>query len=280
MRSPAEEQVFPDDGFIVICRDKIQHQFDYAGYINDNGRWRDVSKCDVESYIMFAGHGYNSYALIDSSSSSCNGGSGCVGSNCRNGCNDKYLDIYGYPGVSLAGTPHAYKGCRVAREVDYPFGVSTFDSDMYEIICVSSSMLPQPGMDADPRQWREIPLILSFSEFCDPNDNKSKRFIELYSTNKRDFKINDDLILMKWEGSSPHPSFSYLSHKGLRINEDGFLVVCVDWYFWGSDTCALSTGFNSFLEMSGTEHIALAKCAHPHDNCDVIDTYGILGSYE
>ena len=87
----------PDDGFIIICTSKIQHKYNYGGHppIFDNGVWRDVSTCDIESYIMFAGFGYNSYAIVDTNSS-CDGGDGCVGINCRTGCNDKYLDIYGY----------------------------------------------------------------------------------------------------------------------------------------------------------------------------------------
>ena len=266
----------PDDGFITICRSKVQHEFDYAGYINDNGIWRDVSTCDVESYIMFAGHGYNSYALIDSDSS-CDGGDGCEGSNCSTGCNDKYLDIYGYPGVSLHGTPHMYKECRVARKIDYPFGFSAFDPEIYEIICMTTSMVPQPGMQADPRQWVAIPLILSLSEFCDPKDNEGKGFIELYSTNKRDYKIMDNLILMKWEGASPNPSYVYLPLKGKKINDDGFLVVCTNWYFLGSDTCQVSTGYNSIVTMSGTEHFAIAKCKHPAEGCDPVDVFGVPG---
>ena len=267
----------PDDGFIIICSNKIQHKNDYGGYINDNGIWRDVSTCDIESYIMFAGFGYNSYAIVDTDSS-CNGGDGCVGSDCSTGCNDKYLDIYGYPGVSLEDTPHEYKGCRVARKIDYPFGVSNFDSDMYEIICVADSIVQQPGTDSDPRQWIEIPLILSLSEFCDPMDDKNKRFIELYSPNKKDYKISDNLILMKWEGTSPNPSYVYRPLKDLTIDEDGFLVLCVSWYFWGSDSCDVSTGYNSIVAMTGTEHFAIAKCDHPSESCDPIDTFGVPGA--
>ena len=51
-------------------------------------------------------------------------------------------------------------------------------------------------------------------EFCDPSDDKSKRMVELFSPNKRNYKIEKDLIVMKWEGSSVYPSYSYQLLKG------------------------------------------------------------------
>ena len=154
----------------------------------------------------------------------------------------------------------------------------TFDPGVYEIICMAISVFPQPGAKCDPRQWREIPLILTLSEFCDPNDNKNKRFVELYSPNKRNYRINDDLILMKWIGTNPSPSYSFQPLKGATIDENGFLVVCINWVFWGTEKCEISSGFNSFAELSGTENIALARCNHPFDDtCDCIDTYGVPG---
>merc|ERR1712045_91663 len=29
--------------------------------------------------------------------------------------------------------------------------------------------------------------------------------------------------------------------------------------------------------MSGTEHIAIAECAHPYDSCECLDTHGVPG---
>ena len=66
---------------------------------------------------MFDGFGYSSYAIVDTDSS-CDGKNGHVGSDCSTGCNDKYLDIYGYPSVSLEDTLHEFKGCRYAQKSD------------------------------------------------------------------------------------------------------------------------------------------------------------------
>ena len=148
---------------------------------------------------------------------------------------------------------------------------------MWEIVCPSISIVPPQVIICDPCEWKEIPLILSLSEFCDPVDDKNKRFIELYSPNKKDYKIDDDLILMKWDGTNPNPSYVFQPLKGAEINEDGFLVLCITWYVWGSDKCEVSTGYNSFVALSGTEHIALAECAHPYANCNCIDTFGVPG---
>jgi len=268
--------VVPDDGFIIICANKIQHQHEYGGYKNIGGKWRDMSVCDIEDYMLLAGHGSNSLAIKDADAG-CEKNN-CVGSNCHAGCSDKYLDIYGYPGASLDYTDHQFEDCRAARKMHYPYGSSPFNPNVYEVICLSFGFNSQPGEDADPREWKEVPLVLFFTEFCDPVDNKNKRVIELYSPNKRNYKIKDDLIVMKWEGSSAYPSYTYQSLKGQKINSKGHLVLCMNYYAYSGNICDVQTGFSGVTKLSGSEHFALAKCTHPSNDCHYIDIYGTPGT--
>ncbi len=268
--------VVPNDGFIIICSNKIQHREKYGGrFENVGGKWRDLSICDIEDYNLLAGHGFNSYAIKDDDSS-CDK-TDCNGFNCYSGCNDKYLDIYGYPGSSLVNTGHKFESCRAVRKMQYPFGYAPFNPEFYEVICQPSSSNGQPDDDADPRVWKEVPLVLFFTEFCNPAD-ESKRFIELYSPNKRNYKIKDDLIVMKWEGTNTTPSYGFQSLKNKFINENGFLVLCVNYYSLDQGTCDLQTGFSGIANSNGDDHFALAKCKYPGgNNCSYIDMYGRPG---
>lgn len=208
------------------------------------------------------------------SDSSCDR-SNCFGSSCSLGCNDKILDIYGYIGAFLIGTLHEYKDCRAVRKLRYPFGLSTFDPNVWDIVCEAPTVV----VTCDPRVWKEVPLVIAFSEFCDPSDGKEKRFIELYSPNKRNYKIEDDLIIMKWVGANPNPEYVYQSLKGQTIDENGFLVVCINFYYWGSHACEVATGYNSFTSnFQGDQHFGLAECAYPSNDCECMDTYGVTGT--
>ena len=258
-----------DDGFIIICRNEIQHRMMYAGTGGfENYMWRDYSVCDIEDFNLLAGHGENSYA-IKNKDSSCEE-NGCEGSNCNIGCNDKYLDIYGYVGISLRDTVHEYHECRAVREFHYPYGLPRFDPKVWHISCDS---------DCDPRTWEPFTLKLVFSEFCDPIDSKSKRFIELYSLNRKDYEIKEELIIMKWTGASPFPSsYTYQSLKGKYINEHGFLVMCADsfsWFTYGDNKCDFDSPFSNVFYSKGYDHFAIAKCAHPSDDCEILDIYGV-----
>eukprot|EP00551_Chaetoceros_affinis_P012158 CAMPEP_0203665574 /NCGR_PEP_ID=MMETSP0090-20130426/2770_1 /ASSEMBLY_ACC=CAM_ASM_001088 /TAXON_ID=426623 /ORGANISM="Chaetoceros affinis, Strain CCMP159" /LENGTH=753 /DNA_ID=CAMNT_0050529181 /DNA_START=68 /DNA_END=2326 /DNA_ORIENTATION=+ len=73
--------VVPDDGFIIICANKYQHNQEFGGNFDYvAGKWRDLSICDIEDYMLLAGNGFNSYAIKDSDAG-CDK-SDCVGSNC------------------------------------------------------------------------------------------------------------------------------------------------------------------------------------------------------
>ncbi len=268
----------PDDGFFIICSNKMQHRQKFIGKFDIvDGVLRDLSVCDVENERLLAGHGFNSYAIVDNAFD-CDKVD-CAGGDCYEGCNHKYLDIYGYEGSSLEDEDHEYKSCRAVRKMEYPFGNAQFNPKFWESMCLSySTIYDQPGKECDPRTWKEVPLVLFFTEFCDPSDDENKRMIELFSPNKRNYKIKDDLIVMKWEGKNTIPSYSFNNLKGHVVNHKGYLVICIDWYAYDRDICQLQTGHaNGVTNLSGDEHFALAKCKNPTDDCTYIDMYGTPG---
>jgi len=267
----------PDDGFIVICSNRIQHQVEYGGqYKEEDGVWRDLSVCDIEDFTLLTYFGHSSFALLDENSE-CEQ-TDCLSRDCYAGCSDKYLDIYGYRDASRLGTPYYFDKCRAVRVLEYPYGLSWFEPATWEVICPAVRVPATPDEKCDPREWNKVHLVLYFTEFCDPKDDSSKSFIELYSPNKRDVKIEDDLIIMKWEGTSNVPSYTFQSIKGQTVNENGFLVLCTNWYAMSEDTCNLQTGYHGIANINGQDHYALAKCEFPGPDCDMIDVYGSPGT--
>jgi hypothetical protein len=266
-----------DDGFIIICKNKIQHHLIYGGNpIFVAGSWHDLSVCDIEDSNLLTGFGFNSYVLKDHDSE-CQ--KSCEGSNCSVGCSDVYMDIYGYIGTSLEGSPHEYLGCRAVRNIRYPYGIFPFQPTIWETIC---NMVGDDGSDltGDPRQWDSSSPKLVISELCDPVDNKNKRQISIYAYNKRNYVINEDIILMRWVGSSPYPSYTFQSLKGETIDEGGFLKICLPVHTWyGELTCNLMTPYSGIVgSMHGVEHYAIAECKSPSFGCKIMDIYGEPGT--
>lgn len=132
------------DGFIIICKSKHQHLAAYHGrfeYIL--GRYRNLSVCDIEDSQLLLGHGESSYALVDKDAN-CGDDVDCVGASCSFGCNHKYLDMYGYVGVSLGNSSYEYVGRRVVRIISFPYQLGTFVPAIWE----------HCNDGCDPREWK------------------------------------------------------------------------------------------------------------------------------
>lgn len=75
------------------------------------------------------------------------------------------------------------------------------------------------------KQDSPTPLVLWITELADPNNNANRRFIELYSPNKRNYVITEPLKLVKIVGGDQSPS-GFEDLKGLTIDANGFLLIC------------------------------------------------------
>ena len=80
--------------------------------------------------------------------------------------------------------------------------------------------------DMGIRKWKETPLHLIFSELLYPIDSEHNRFIELFSANKRNYEIKENVILVRTP-TDGGPQFT-LNLNGKRINGKGMLVLCMD----------------------------------------------------
>ena len=248
-----EGMVVPEDGFIIICENKISHMNQFG------------NKCDIESELLLGGHGTNTYA-IKSSSPGCDDATHCEGDKCTYGCSD-YLDIYGYLHSGLEGTSHEYTDCRVLRKMSYAYGSSTFKPNFWESMCPSIPKIPEET--SDPRVWKEVPLVLILSELTDPIDT-SKRFIEFYSPNKRNYKITEDLRVLHYKDSTGNPDSLSLSLNELEIDENGFLVVCSHNSY---DECNHIDQTAFIQSYQADSRFTISSCA---PSCRATDTFGSI----
>jgi hypothetical protein len=131
--------------------------------------------------------------------------------------------------------------------------------------------------DMDPREWNEFPLILIITELADPLDNKLNRFIELYSPNKSNYEIVEDLILVRYEDATGIPrSIPYINLKGMVINQDGFLVLCVEGSWWSTAQCTSTYPPTQFVgTTTGTMKIAIMEGTLPSPQGKIVDIFGV-----
>ena len=102
------------------------------------------------------------------------------------------IDLFGVIGEDGSGTSHDFEYGRAVRNRDVVTGPSgnTWIPNQWIVV---------PGQgdgealveDCDPGEWVRIPLVLIITEVADPQDDENKRFVELYSPNRRNYKITD-----------------------------------------------------------------------------------------
>ena len=100
--------------------------------------------------MLFVGYGFNSYVIKDEGACDRGYDDDCMGFNCFLGCNNKYLDIYGYPQATADYTDHAYEHCRAAHKSNYPYSIFLFNPQVSEIICINFSLPTQQGKNCTP----------------------------------------------------------------------------------------------------------------------------------
>ena len=117
---------------------------------------------------------------------------------------------------------------RFARDKSYSQASGIWQPEAW--IEVSGTRLLSYAMDElfVVRGWAEAPLILVISELCNPSDDINNRFVELYSPNKRDYTINEDLMLLRYDLGNNDTADAFIDLRGKEINERGFIVFCKD----------------------------------------------------
>jgi hypothetical protein len=117
---------------------------------------------------------------------------------------------------------------RFARDKSYSQASSIWQPEAW--IEVSGTRLLSYAMDElfVVRGWAEAPLILVISELCNPSDDINNRFVELYSPNKRDYTIDEDLMLFRYDLGNNDTADAFIDLRGKQINERGFIVFCKD----------------------------------------------------
>lgn len=121
------------------------------------------------------------------------------------------------------------------------------------------------------------PLVLIIAEITDPRSNYNRRFIELYSPNKRGYVITEDIFIVKYEGSSDVHSEVFESLKGKFIDQNGFLLLCNNPE--KVDACTYQTETDDFLgDNTGRNDYAIAEVDEVnYFNSRIIDIYGKTG---
>lgn len=180
------------------------------------------------------------------------------------------VDVYGLDGT---GQYKSFVGGRVNRLTDTIN--PTFDSTNW-YISPGSGNSQTSAQFTDPGCWNGIgncniglPPITSGNELIlfitEVSDLPNRRFIELFSPNKKNYVITETLYLKLMTPLSNGGSFILL--QGMETNADGFIVICSS-YDAQFDRC---DDQNSFINNHGTQMIALVDGANSNLK---IDSYG------
>ena len=81
------------------------------------------------------------------------------------------------------------------------------------------------GMESTIRSLEFIPLRLVFNELLNPIDDGRNRFIELFSPNKKNYEIKEDIYLVR---NSANGDIFEMNLRGKEINGNNQMVFCLD----------------------------------------------------
>lgn len=146
------------------------------------------------------------------------------------------------------------------------------------------------AIGSDPHVWTdsfpEGPLILFITEIADPTESKNN-LVELYSPNKRNYVIQDDLQLVIGFKSYFPLSSPSINLKGKTINDEGFIVFCLEGSNWSDAQCGYKSPATPAAgsipsSIDGHNHVAIIKGdILPIVNApvDIVDIYGRPNPY-
>ena len=175
------------------------------------------------------------------------------------------IDIYGVIGSS----PIADSEGRAVRKFYATSPRSEFVPDDWIKMSTDEYLM------SDPREWKyEKPIVndddgceiddLIITEIADPQDDKMMRYIEVYSPSTcAHGKKLGDFSIVSHTGSVGFQLTS-ISLKGYRLDDRGFLVICVG----QASYCNAFAGAGSVVDNDGTHAIAIRY----HNT--IIDVYG------
>jgi len=172
------------------------------------------------------------------------------------------VDIFGINGVACSGTQSDFSGGYARRLPNFVTPRKVWLFSEWQVV------------KGDPD-----PLILYITEIADPADGMANRFVELYSPNRMDYDITpeDNIILVRYTGSNSDPDpVPFLNLQGFRINQYGFLVLCVSDACYGGK-CDYVLGVNSIANNPGNVDVALMRGPYPDGDNEIIDIYGVPG---
>ena len=181
------------------------------------------------------------------------------------------MDIYGYPDQGL-GPGDVFVDGRAVKKIEYPEPSPFYIPRTWDVLPGAGSETVTVN-DMTPRSWEPNidPLIVFFTEFADPSDGRDKRFIELYSPNKRNYVITEQLVIIQYDRF--YNIQGYRSLQGSTIDANGFIVLCTA---QSSSQCTSVVGYDTIVDSDGTFGYTLSSCSNPVNlGCQRIDTYGI-----
>lgn len=247
-KSPKERKIIspdvdtiPLDSFIIICRNRVVFEEVYG------------KVCEIEDPGVHPDGRYP-IALKDG--------------------DNNILDIYGYPDQGF-GPGDVFVDGRAVKKIEYPEPSPFYIPFTWDVLPGAGSETATVN-DMTPRSWEpnnedRDPLILFFTEFADPSDGRDKRFIELYSPNKRNYVITEQLVIIQYDRF--YNIQGYRSLQGSTIDANGFIVLCTAQSY---SQCTSVVGYDTIVDSDGTFGYTLSSCSNPDNlGCQRIDTYGI-----
>jgi len=227
-------ETVPQDSFIIICENKVAFEAFYQ-------KTCDVEDADVQP------DGIYSLTLETYSGD--------------------VLDAYGYYPLPLY-QPQIFTNGRAVRHLTANEPMPAFNPFVWTIL-PGQTQETVDAANCDPRDWTEDPLVIFFTEFCDPSDGEDKRFVELYSPNKKNYAITENINIFKYDQNFNIIGFESLKDK--IIDAKGFIVLCVsEW----DVKCTSVLGYNSVADGTGGTAYALSSCGLDNISCTGIDAFG------
>lgn len=224
----------PADSFIIICENKTVFEATFPG-----------KACDIENVPLQPGGVHPIGLYMDYIHTP--------------------IDIYG--STQVLPRELIFVEGRAYRKLSAPKGSEVCAPRDWVVIPGSIIGGTVTAVECDPRDWKADEMKLYFTELADPSDAPDKRFIELYSPNRRNYAIEAPLFIMKHDPFSEKVVGTY-SLTSVLVNGEGFIVVCATYFH----RCTSIAGFTSIINSAGTYAWTLQAC--PNGVCEVIDSYG------